>query len=131
MRLSSHTQLARLTLPRTLKIWLAVAGSAELVAAAVLIGLPASAYGLRLFAGMLAALGIHSLVSMHQTPYSMRTLLNLRILTAGAVCLASGLELMLRWPEVPGSLMLVLITYSAVSIPLWFYWLVRVGRLPQ
>lgn len=131
MRLSSHTQLARLTLPRKLKICLAVAGGAELVAAAVLISLPASVYGLRLFAGMLGALGIHSLVSLQQTPYSMRTLLNLRILTAGAVCLASGVELLLRWPEMPGSLMLALSVYSAVSIPLWFYWLVRVGRLPQ
>jgi hypothetical protein len=58
-------------------------------------------------------------------------LLTLRVLTAGAVCIASGLELVIQRPGTPGSMMLVLITYSIVSIFLWFYWLVRVGRLPQ
>ncbi len=97
----------------------------------VLVSHPASAYGLRLFAGMLGALGIHSLVSLHQTPYSMRTLLNLRILTACAVCLATGVEVVLRWRGVNGILMAGLSAYGAVSIPLWLYWRVRVGRLPQ
>ncbi len=131
MRISRHIQLAQLTVPKALKVQLGVAASLELVAATVLVVLPVSLVGLRFFAVLLGALALHSLVSLQQAPYSMRSTLLLRVMAAGGICLAGAIDLGVNWPAAPGLPVLGITAVAAVSIPLWTYWLVRVGRLPQ
>ncbi|TVQ26076.1 MAG: hypothetical protein EA383_06435 [Spirochaetaceae bacterium] len=131
MRTSRHIQLAQLTIPKALKVQLGLAASIELLAATVLVVLPESGVGLRFFAVLLGALGLHSLVSLQQAPYSMRSTLLLRVMAAGGICIAGAVDLVVNWPAAPGLLALGLTAVAAVSIPVWSYWLVRVGRLPQ
>ncbi len=48
-----------------------------------------------------------------------------------SICLVVGIEFILHAPMLPEPLLLILAGAAAAVLPLWVYWFVRVGRLPQ
>lgn len=131
MKMSSHTQLSRLTVPAGLRIQLGILSVADLVVGVSLLFVSGTPAGIRLFAGALCALGTHSLCSLRQAPGALRSLLLMRMFTAMSICLVVGIEFILHTPMLPEPLLLILAGAAAAVLPLWVYWFVRVGRLPQ